>query len=155
MTIMDQPLTIVEHAYEAWQEGDIVEALCALDPEIRWHQEDGLPYAGDYVGRDAVAQLLRDLLSDFGWFQIKPTHFAATGDLVAVIGTYEGEGKVTRFHFEDRFVHLWSVAEGRADWMGLYRTSGPALRDLDARLGETADELPDMSFLDEALALHN
>jgi uncharacterized protein len=153
MTVMDQPLTIVERAYQAWQEGDFVEALCALHPEIRWHQEDGLPYAGDYVGRDAVAQLLRDLLSDFGRFEIKPLKFAAHGGVVAVIGTYEGEGKVTHFHFEDRFVHLWNVEDGRAQWMGLYRTSGPALRDLDSMLGEIGDApIPDLSFLD-ALAL--
>jgi ketosteroid isomerase-like protein len=138
MALMDQPLTIVERAYEAWRERDYVETLCVLHPEVRWHQEDGLPYGGDYVGRGAVAQLLQDLLSDFGRFEIKPTRFAACGGLVAVIGTYEGEGRLTRFHFEDRFVHLWNLADERADWMGLYRTSGPALRDLDARIGPTA-----------------
>ena len=72
MAVMDHPLTVVENAYRAWEERDFVEALCALDPEVVWHQEDGLPYAGDYRGRDAVAQLLRDVLSDWGRLEIKP-----------------------------------------------------------------------------------
>ena len=158
---MDHPLTIVERAYRAWEERDFVEALCALDPEVRWHQEDGLPYAGDYVGRDAVAQLLRDVLSDFGRLEIKPVKFAAYGGLVAVLGSYEGEGKVTHFHFEDRFIHLWSVAEGRADWMGLYRTSGPALRDLDRLYGTLAGgdgtvdpPLPDLDLVASSATFH-
>ena len=147
MAVMDHPLTVVERAYRAWEEHDFVEALCALDPEVRWHQEDGLPYAGDYVGRDQVAQLLRDLLSDFGRFEIKPIKFAAYEDMVAVLGTYEGVGKVTGFEFEDRFIHLWKVNDGRAEWMGLYRESGPAFRDLDrltgvARSGDFAQPPP-------------
>ena len=77
----------------------------------------------------------RDLLSDFGRFEIKPIKFAAYEDMVAVLGTYEGVGKVTGFEFEDRFIHLWKVNDGRAEWMGLYRESGPAFRDLDRLTG--------------------
>jgi len=132
------PLAVVESAYQAWQDRDVVEALCALDPGVRWHQEDGLPYRGDYVGRDAVAGLFRDVLSDWDWLEIKPHTFATDGDLVLVLGTYEGRGKVTGFRFTDRFVHLWGLAGGRGTWMGLYRTPGHALRDLD-REGVGAD----------------
>lgn len=132
------PLDIVEDAYRAWEDRDFVEALCALDPEVRWHQEDGLPYAGDYVGRDAVAQILRDILSDWQHLEVKPLQFAAHGGLVAVVGDYEAEGRLTGFHFHDHFIHLWSISEGRGVWAGLYRTPALALQELDRHSGAAA-----------------
>ncbi len=136
---MDGPLAVVKGAYRAWEERDFVEALCALDPDVRWHQEDGLPYPGDYIGRDAVAGLLRDVLSDWARLEVKPLRYTAYGSLVSVVGSYEGEGKLTRFRFEDRFVHLWYIAGGRGVWTGLYRAPAPALRDLDLMAGAAAE----------------
>lgn len=129
---MLSPLEIVEGAYRAWGDDDFVEVLCALDPDIRWHQEDGLPYAGDHVGREAVAQLLRDILSDWDHLDIEPRTFKTSGGLVAVFGAYEAEGKVTGFRFHDRFVHLWSVEGSRISRSRLYRNAAHAMRDLDA-----------------------
>ena len=135
---METPLEIVERAYQAWEDQDFVEVLCALDPDVHWHQEDGLPYAGDYVGREAIAQILRDVLSDWRQFDVKPLCFSTHGGLVAVLGAYEAEGKVTGFHFEDRFIHLWSVEDGRGVWAGAYRRAAAAMRDLDQHAGTAA-----------------
>lgn len=132
---IDTPLAVVERAYQAWEDRDFVEVLCAFDPEVRWHQEDGLPYGGDYCGRGALAQLVRDVLSDWGWLDVKPRKFAIHHGLVAVVGAYEGEGRVSGFRFEDPFVHVWCVERGRGVWMGLYRTPATALRDLDRESG--------------------
>ena len=133
MAVMDHPLTVVERAYRAWRRRTS-SSSAPLTRRSAGTRRTGF-YAGDYIGRDQVAQLLRDLLSDFGRFEIKPIKFAAYEDMVAVLRTYEGVGKVTGFEFEDRFIHLWKVNDGRAEWMGLYRESGPAFRDLDRLTG--------------------
>jgi ketosteroid isomerase-like protein len=133
----DEPLTVVENAYRAWAERDFVEMLCAFDPDVRWHQEDGLD-ASEFTGRDAVAGRLRDVLSDWRWLDITPLRWTTHGRLVAVVGSYAGEGRVTGFRFDDKFTHLWRVEHGRSVEIGLYRTPATAMRELDRRSGLTA-----------------
>jgi ketosteroid isomerase-like protein len=124
-------LEIVESVYRSWAEGDFVEVLCAMDPEIRVHRDDGLPYRGDSVGREAVAATLRDLLSDWRRFEITPLRATSDGDDVLVFGSYEAEGRATGFHFEDRFTHVWRLRDGRAVEVGFFRSPVDALRALD------------------------
>jgi ketosteroid isomerase-like protein len=128
---MDSPLAVVERAYEAWGEHDVVETLCAFDPNVRWHSEDGLPYRGDFVGRGVMAERIRAILGDCDWLDAKPLRYSVDGALVAVVGTYEAWGPDSGFLFRERFVHVWSVAGGRGVWLGLYRTPKDALRALD------------------------
>lgn len=135
---MDTPLSIVENAYRAWAERDFAEWLCTFDPEVRWHQEDGLPYAGERVGRDAVADLLRDILSDWRHLDVTPLRWTAHGDVVVVVGSYTGEGRTTGFQFEDQFVHLWVIKDMRGVEVRLYTTPANAMRDLDHRCGLAA-----------------
>jgi ketosteroid isomerase-like protein len=129
------PLTVVENAYRAWAEGDYVETLCAFSPDVVWHQEDGL-HAAEFVGRGAVAERLKELLSDFRFLEITPLRWTAHGQLVAVVGEYVGEGRTTGFAFEDKFTHVWRIEDGRGVEIGLYRTPALAMRDLDVRLGD-------------------
>jgi len=129
--MMASPLEIVESMYRSWADGDFVEVLCAMDPDIRCHRHDGLPYAGDFIGRGAIAEQLRDILSDWRRLDCTPVRSTSDGDTVLVFGSYEGEGRVTGFHFEDRFTHVWRVREGRAVELGLYRSPVDALRALD------------------------
>ena len=139
---METPLGVVERAYKAWEDGDIVEALCALDPEVRLHREDGLPQRGEYVGRDAVAEVFREVMGDWMWLEVKPVRFSAVGPIVAVVGSYEGCGNATGFRFHDRFVHLWAMEGGRGVWVGAFRTPVEALRALDGQLGDLPAHLP-------------
>jgi ketosteroid isomerase-like protein len=129
------PLTVVENAYRSWAEGDYVEMLCAMSPDVRWHQEDGL-HATEFVGRSGVAERIKDVLSDFRWLEITPLRWTVHGQLVAVVGEYAGEGRTTGFSFEDKFTHVWRVENGRGVEIGLYRTPALAMRDLDAALGD-------------------
>lgn len=117
--------------YRSWAEGDFVEVLCAMDPDIKIHRRDGLPYDGDAVGRGAMADTLRDILSDWRRLDVTPVRATSDGDAVLVFGCYDGEGRETGFHFEDRFTHLWRVREGRAVEVGFYRSPVDALRALD------------------------
>jgi ketosteroid isomerase-like protein len=124
-------LEIVESMYRSWAEGDFVEVLCAMDPEIRVHRHDGLPYDSEMVGREAMAATVRDILSDWRRLDITPERSTSAGEDVLVFGSYEGEGRVTGFHFEDRFTHVWRVRDGRAVEVGFYRSPADAMRALD------------------------
>lgn len=103
-----------------------------FDPQVQLHYEhDGLPYRGDFVGREALAGIVRDILSDWAFLEVTPFAFAVHNGLIAVLGRYEGEGKVTHFPFVDRFVHLWEVPGERAVRFATYRSAAQAMRDLD------------------------
>jgi len=128
---METPLAIVERVYRAWAERDYAEALSLVDPDVRWHQDDGLPYGGVYTGREAVAGVLRDALSDWRRLDVTPHRFMSERNVVVVFGAYEGEGLTTGFLFEDRFTHLWQIENGRGVAVGLYRTPAGAMRELD------------------------
>jgi len=132
---MDTPLSVVENAYRAWADRDFAEWLCTFDPDVRWHQEDGLPYPGEFTGREAVADLLRDILSDWRRLDVTPLRWTVHGDVVVVAGSYTGEGLVTGFRFEDRFIHVWLIEDERSVEVRLYRTPAEAMSDLDRRFG--------------------
>lgn len=129
---MDSPLAVVERAYQAWQDHDVVETLCAFDPDVHWHsEEDRLPYHGDFVGRGALADRVRAILGDWDWLDARPLRYSADGGLVSVVGTYEACARGADLRFCDRFVHIWSVVGGRGVWLGMYRTPKDALHALD------------------------
>jgi ketosteroid isomerase-like protein len=87
-----------------------------MHPEIEWHQAQGLPHGGLYRGLAEVRRNVFDPLGESWWetFGADPDEFLDAGDQVVVLGRYRGVAKATGKRLDVPFVHVWTLADGRA-----------------------------------------
>jgi ketosteroid isomerase-like protein len=107
---------LVRRSYAAFDRGDLDAVLADFDPEIEWHQAQGLPHGGLYRGRDAVRRNVFEPLDAEWWetFAATPEEFIDGGGQVVVLGRYRGTAKRTGKALDVPFVHVWTVVDGRA-----------------------------------------
>jgi uncharacterized protein len=109
-------LEIVQRSYDAFERGDLAAVLADLDPEIEWHQAQGLPHGGLYRGRDEVSRNVFEPLDAEWWseFSAVPDEFLDAGEQVVALGRYRGTAKGTGKLLDVPFVHVWTLHDGRA-----------------------------------------
>jgi ketosteroid isomerase-like protein len=103
--------------YAAIARGDGAGAFAHLSPDIVWIEAENFPYAdgNPYVGLDAVAEgVFARLLGEWDGFAAVPEVFHDAGDAVIVRGRYQGSYKGTGKSISARFVHVWTLAGGKA-----------------------------------------
>jgi ketosteroid isomerase-like protein len=106
---------ILRQAYAAFASGDVPAVLASFHDEIEWTQPAGHIYAGTFTGPDAVVQnVLLPLGTEWNSFLVEPDTFIGEGDQVAALGWLSGQYKATGLSFRARFVHWWTMADGRA-----------------------------------------
>ncbi|MFD0996318.1 ketosteroid isomerase-like protein [Pseudoclavibacter chungangensis] len=82
---------IVARHYTATSEGRTADALADFAPDITWIEMAGSPYAGTFVGVDAiVANVFARIEAEHETFAFVPDRLLADGDTVAAVGTYLG-----------------------------------------------------------------
>ena len=109
-------LEIVRRSYEAFERGDLDAVLADFDPEIEWHQAQGLPHGGLYHGRDEVRRNVFEPLDAEWWseFSALPDEILDAGDELVVLGRYRGTAKGTGKRLDVPFVHVWTLRDERA-----------------------------------------
>jgi len=110
------PVEIVKRSYDAFARDDMEGVLGDMDPDIEWHQAQGLPHGGYYRGLDEVRANIFDPLDEEWWddFTADPDEFLDAGDQVVVIGRYRGVGKHTGKRLDVPFVHVWTLRDEKA-----------------------------------------
>ncbi len=110
------PVEIVRRSYDAFARDDLDAVLGDMDPEIEWHQAQGLPHGGLYHGLEEVRANIFDPLDEAWWddFTADPDEFLDAGDQVVVIGRYRGVGKHTGKQLDVPFVHIWTMQGEKA-----------------------------------------
>jgi hypothetical protein len=104
----------VRQAYAAFASGDIPKVLASLDDKIEWTEPAGHIYAGTFTGSDAIVQnVFMPLGSDWDSYVIEPDTFVGEGDQVAALGWVSGTYKATGIAFRARFVHWYTMIDGR------------------------------------------
>ena len=108
------PLKVVEDVYRRFGEGDIDGFLALCADEIEWvvNGPSNLEKCRSYEGRSGVRQFL-DLLSAWEFTAFEPREFFADGETVVVLGEEKGNDRASRKAFENRWVHVFDVQEGR------------------------------------------
>ncbi len=106
---------ILREAYAAFAAGDIPRVLASFHDEIEWTQPAGHIYAGTFTGADAIVQnVFVPLGSEWDTYLVEPDTFVGEGDQVAALGWVSGTYKATGIAFRARFVHWWTMNDGRA-----------------------------------------
>lgn len=108
-------LNIIQGAYEAFAKGDVPGVLGILSPDIAWTEAAGFPYAGTYIGPNAVLEgVFMRLGTEWEGFSAVPAELIDGGDTVVALGKYSGTYRATGKSFEADFAHVWKLQDGKA-----------------------------------------
>lgn len=81
-----------------------------LHKDVSWTEAAGFPYAGTYVGWDAIRKhVFMRLADEWESFRFVPEAFVADAGRVVAYGTYSGTYKRTGKYMETRVAHVWKV----------------------------------------------
>jgi uncharacterized protein len=113
-TTVDQHTAAIKSLYAAFARGDIPSVLGAMHSSFSWTEPEGNPYAGTYVGPDAVLQgVFMKLGTDWDGFAVVPQEYIAQGDTVVTLGEMSATRKATGKSFKSPFVHIWKFSADR------------------------------------------
>lgn len=105
---------IIPEHYAASDRGDLDGMLAPLADDVSWTEAAGFPYAGTYLGPDAVAvgvfQRIQDEWDDY---TVAIDEVIDGGDVVVGIGTYSGTYRATGRFFAARVAHVWRLTDRR------------------------------------------
>ncbi|HEM5051863.1 nuclear transport factor 2 family protein [Streptococcus suis] len=99
---------ILEETYLATAQGRIEDFKSHLAADISWTEAAGFPYAGTYIGPDAVIENVHARLgSEWTNYSATPVDYAFSGNRVMVYGYYKGTYNLTQKSFQADFVHIY------------------------------------------------
>lgn len=110
---MGANLDLIRATYEGTSEENGRNLLAALAPDASWTEAEGFPYAGTYVGPDAIiAGVFRRLGTEWTGYRAEVRTFLEDGARVAAFGIYSGTYNVTGKSMRAAFAHLYEVKDG-------------------------------------------
>ena len=106
---------IIRAHYAASDRGDLQGMLAPLAEDVRWTEAEGFPYAGTYIGPQAVAEnVFARIQRDFEGFTLTVDEVIDGGDTIVGLGTYSGTHRENGRSFAARVVHIWRLKGGEA-----------------------------------------
>ncbi|WP_428030023.1 nuclear transport factor 2 family protein [Ancylobacter sp.] len=128
---MGANLDLIRATYEGTSEENGRNLLAALAPDASWTEAEGFPYAGTYVGPDAIlAGVFRRLGSEWTGYRAEVHTFLEDGDRVAAFGVYSGTYNATGKSMCAAFAHLYEVKDGKIAAMTQYVDSAMVVQAL-------------------------
>jgi len=128
---MNSNRDIIRKTYEGSSEENAKHLLAVLSPDVEWTEAEGFPYAGTYVGVEALMQgVFQRLATEWDGFQAKVHTYLADGDRVAAFGVYSGTYKATGKSMTAHFAHLYELRDGQIVRMQQYVDSALVQRAL-------------------------
>lgn len=111
---MSSNLDIIRATYEGPSEENGRHLLQALAPDAVWVEAEGFPYAGAYVGPEAiVANVFQRLATEWIGYRAEVESYVVDGDQVVAFGTYSGTYKATGHSMRAAFAHHYSLRNGK------------------------------------------
>lgn len=120
------PAEVVGGYFQNLADGNVEQAMAALDPNIEWHQPGENRFSGVHRGPEAVGALIGGMMEvSQGTFAVAPTGTLMTnGDVVAAPVRFTGrrDGEV----LDQDGIDLLTVSDGRISQVRLFSSDGPA-----------------------------
>src|SRR5665213_2368400 len=115
---MGANLELIRATYEGKSEDNGRNLLAALAPDASWTEAEGFPYAGTYVGAEAIiAGVFHRLGTEWVGYKAEVHTYLEDGDKVAAFGTYSGTYKATGKSMRADFAHLYVLKGGKIQSM--------------------------------------
>ncbi|MGO9108807.1 MAG: alpha/beta fold hydrolase [Thermoguttaceae bacterium] len=116
MTIATTNATIVQAFYDNLSRGDMPAATKVFAHDLTW-VESPFPgqHGGTFHGKDNIlTNVLGVFIATWAELSVTPEGINDVGEFVIVHGHYRGKHKWTGRPFEARFVHTWTLLDGKA-----------------------------------------
>lgn len=111
---MSKNYDVIAAHYAASDRSDIDGMLAPLTAETRWTEMAGFPYAGTYVGPQAVIEgVFKRIGAEWKAYNFDLESLLDAGDSIVSVGTYTGVFKATGKAMTARVVHVWSMQDGK------------------------------------------
>ncbi|WP_341991946.1 nuclear transport factor 2 family protein [Azorhizobium sp. AG788] len=118
---MGANLDLIRATYEGTSEENGRNLLAALAPDATWTEAEGFPYAGTYVGPEAIiAGVFRRLGTEWTGYRAEVHTFLEDGARVAAFGVYSGTYNATGKSMRAAFAHLYEVKDDKIATMTQY-----------------------------------
>jgi uncharacterized protein len=118
---MGANLELIRATYEGKSEDNGRNLLAALAPDASWTEAEGFPYAGTYVGAEAIiAGVFHRLGSEWIGYKAEVHTYLEDGDKVAAFGVYSGTFVATGKAMTAPFAHLYTLKDGKIITMHQY-----------------------------------
>ena len=109
---MEENVKIVSSAYDAIEFKHVEALLDLLDLEIEVSQTPLLPWGGTFGGHQGFIRYAARMLEHID-SQPEFEELVSSGDQVVAIGRTRGRVKANGRQFHLRFVHVWTVKDGK------------------------------------------
>ncbi len=111
---MGANLDLIRATYEGSSEENGRHLLAVLAPEAEWTEAEGFPYAGTYVGPEAIfAGVFLRLATEWNDYRAEVHTYLEYDDHVAAFGVYSGTYKRTGMSMRADFAHLYEMRDGK------------------------------------------
>jgi ketosteroid isomerase-like protein len=118
---MNTNLELIRGTYEGSSEDNGRNLLAVLSPDVEWTEAEGFPYAGTYVGPEALIDgVFRRLGSEWTGYRADVHTYLADGERVAAFGVYSGTYNATGKSMTAPFAHLYQIKDGKVIRMTQY-----------------------------------
>jgi uncharacterized protein len=118
---MSTNLELIRGTYEGSSEDNGRNLLAVLSPDVEWTEAEGFPYAGTYVGPEALIDgVFRRLGTEWTGYRADVHTYIADGDRVAAFGVYSGTYNATGKSMTAPFAHLYQIKDGKVIRMTQY-----------------------------------
>ena len=118
---MGHLLDLIRATYEGSSEENGRNLMAVLAPDVEWTEAEGFPYAGSYIGPDAIiAGVFRRLATEWTGYRADVHTYLEDGDRVAAFGVYSGTYKATGKSMRATFAHLYDLKDGKITRMHQY-----------------------------------
>ncbi|MEP7053391.1 MAG: nuclear transport factor 2 family protein [Pseudomonadota bacterium] len=107
-------LETIKATYEGPSEENGKHLLAALAPNATWIEAAGFPYAGTYVGPEAIVKnVFSRLASEWLGYRAEVASYLADGQQVVAFGEYSGMYKATGRAMRAPFAHHYTLHDGK------------------------------------------
>ena len=124
----EQDVELIRRLHEAWIAGDREGALALADPGIEWVEPADSLEPGTHRGAEGIEASMADWTAPYDEFRFEITELRDLGDglVLACLHQY-GLTHGSTVPVESRIFNLWTVRDGRATRMEMFRTQAEAL----------------------------
>ena len=130
LSMSEENVEVVRRGAELWLSGDVDGWLKTIDPDVGWdismHPLPDVPNCGQ--GRDALAT---DMLAVYmsGWtnYSVELKEMVDAGDHVVLVLHETAKMRDSGVPLDRDLVHVWTVRDGRATFLRVFRTKVEAL----------------------------
>jgi len=123
---MSANLELLRSTYEGLSGENVTRLLGALTADAEWIEAEGFPYAGTYVGSEAIiANVFQRLASEWIDYRAEAHNYLEQGEQIVAFGVYSGTCKATGNSMRANFAHLYTFRAGKIARMVQYVDSHP------------------------------